>query len=183
MRGARAAPSPAPGHLGRDQGPRSPGPSLSQLAGSHYPLPCCGNGLESVFQGTALPPGYRACPPPSHRLSWEEGRGLGPNCSFSRKGQNPGPHQHFPGLQPTSRLHTSVFPKRDQLACLLAWGRGDSAGNCWGQGLTSDLRVTSGAGPTAHSGGAVTVPRGLRHLSPLPPPPSRHPDGAPFSPI
>lgn len=35
MRGARAAPSPAPGHLGRDQGPRSPGPSLSQLAGSH----------------------------------------------------------------------------------------------------------------------------------------------------
>lgn len=93
--------SPAPGHLSSNQGPRSPGSSLSQLAGDppgptgHYPA--VGTAWHLSYKGVAaLPPGHRACLPPS--LQPQLGGGKGPDRSFSRKGQNPGPHQHFPGL-------------------------------------------------------------------------------------
>lgn len=78
-------------------------------------------------------------PCPLHTGSAGRGkRPGGPSCSFSRKGKNPGPGQRLPGWQPASCLHTSIFPKRDPLSRLLAWGRGDSAGKPLGHGLTSD---------------------------------------------
>lgn len=123
--------SPAPGRPGRDQGPRHPGPSLSQPAGD--PLAAT---LLWGAPGICLSEGQ---PCPLHTGSAGRGkRPGGPSCSFSRKGKNPGPGQRLPGWQPASCLHTSIFPKRDPLSRLLAWGRGDSAGKPLGHGLTSD---------------------------------------------
>lgn len=132
--------SPAPGHLGRDQGLRSPGSSLSQLAGDppgptgRYPA--VGTAWHLSYRRVTLPPGHGACLPPS--LQAQLGGGKGPD-RFLQKRAKPRASPALPWLVATSRLQGSLFPKRDQIACFLAGGRGDSAGNCWGQELTSGL--------------------------------------------
>lgn len=90
--------SPAPGHLGRDQGLRSPGSSLSQLAGDPPGptgrCPAVGTAWHLSYRRGALPPGHGACLPPS--LQAQLGGGKGPD-RFLQKRANPGPHQDVPG--------------------------------------------------------------------------------------
>ena len=148
--GEPGLPLPQPGPLRQRPGAQEARASLSQLAGGPLAiLPCCGSCWASVFLRGSLSPLIQT------QLL---GGGSCPISSFSRKGKNPEPSQCLPGLEPSFRLHTNFFPKKGQLAWLLAGGRGDSAGNRWGQGLTSGLWHNLWLRATSHTGGAATFP-------------------------
>lgn len=138
--GARAAPFPSP----RPPWQR-PGAQTSRAEPEPASRGPTGRYLAVGAPGICLSEGQ---PCPLHTGSAGRGKRPGsPSCSFSRKGKNPGPGQRLPGWQPASCLHTSIFPKRDPLSRLLAWGRGDSAGKPLGHGLTLTSDTPSTASP------------------------------------
>lgn len=135
--------SGAAGHLVGDQGSGSPGHSLSRPEGALLAAALLSELGCSMGLSEEQPSALGSLPPRPPALLRSAGRGKRPwppeLAPSPEKGKTQGLACASLAERPPSASTPSIFPKRGQLAWLVAGGWGDSTGKGWGQRLTPDL--------------------------------------------